>query len=156
MPIPIKPVHNLDLHAELFDIPNPAQSLGLSEMQMQMLGMNNKPNKKEAARLSNREIDVLREIEAGNSEVVTASTDYKAPFHITDADILSLKTAGLLVGNGRHVNLTDRAKVALRDHYLSINTVNEFRKARSKDSFDLDEARNVKVSESKPKFRKVT
>jgi len=34
--------------------------------------------------------------------------------------------------------------------------VNEFRKARSKDSFDLDEARNVKVSISKPKFRKVT
>jgi hypothetical protein len=93
---------------------------------------------------------------SGNSQVVTASTDYKAPFHITDSDILALKTAGLLVGNGRTVNLTERAKVALRDHYLSIETVNEFRKARSKDRFDLDEARNVKVSESKPKFRKVT
>lgn len=156
MPIPIKPVHNLDLHAELFDIPNPTQSLGLSDIQIQMLGMNNTPNKKEAGKLSNRDIDILREIEAGNSEVVTASTDYKAPFHITDSDILALKTAGLLVGNGRSVNLTERAKVALRDHYLSIETVNEFRKARSKDRFDLDEARNVKVSESKPKFRKVT
>jgi len=156
MPIPIKPVHNLDLHAELFDIPNPVQSLGLSDIQIQMLGMNSAPNKKEAGRLSNRDIDILREIEAGNSEVVTASTDYKAPFHITDADILALKTAGLLVGNGRTVTLTERAKVALRDHYLSTDTVNEFRKARSKDRFDLEEARSVKVSESKPKFRKVT
>ena len=156
MPIPIKPVHNLDLHAELFDIPNPSQSLGLSDLQIQMLGMANKPNKKEAGKLSNRDIEILREIEAGNSEVVTASTDYKAPFHITDSDILALKTANLLVGNGRTVNLTDRAKVALRDHYLSIETINEFRKARSKDRFDLDEARNIKVSESKPKFRKVT
>jgi hypothetical protein len=156
MPIPIKPVHNLDLHAELFDIPNPSQSLGLSDLQIQMLGMANKPNKKEAGKLSNKDIEILREIESGNSQVVTASTDYKAPFHITDSDILALKTAGLLVGNGRTVNLTERAKVALRDHYLSIETVNEFRKARSKDRFDLDEARNVKVSESKPKFRKVT
>lgn len=156
MPIPIKPVHNLDLHAELFDIPNPTQSLGLSDLQVQLLGMGSKPNKEAASRLSNRDIDILREIEAGNSEVVTASTDYKAPFHITDSDILALKTAGLLVGNGRSVNLTERAKVALRDHYLSTDTVNEFRKSRSKDRFDLEEARSVKVSESKPKFRKVT
>ena len=156
MPIPIKPVHNLDLHAELFDIPNQAQALGLSDIQIQLLGMGNKPNKEAASRLSSRDIDILKEIEAGNSEIVTASSDYKAPVYITDSDILSLKTAGLLQGHGRNVYLTERAKVALRDHYLSTDTVNEFRKARSKDRFDLEEARTVKVSESKPKFRKVT
>lgn len=156
MPIPIKPVHNLDLHAELFDIPNPTQALGLSDIQIQLLGMGSKPNKEAASRLSSRDYDILKEIEAGNSEIVTASSEYKAPIYITDSDILSLKTAGLLQGHGRNVSLTERAKLALRDHYLSTDTVNEFRKARSKDRFDLEEARNVKVSESKPKFRKVT
>ncbi len=156
MPIPIKPVHNLDLHAELFDIPNQAQALGLSDIQIQLLGMSGKPNKEAASRLSSRDYDILKEIEAGNSEVVTASTEYKAPIYITDSDILSLKTAGLLQGYGRNVSLTERAKVTLRDHYLSTDTVNEFRKARSKDRFDLEEARNFKVSEVKSKFRKVT
>jgi hypothetical protein len=49
--------------------------------------------------------------------------------------------------------LTERAKLALRDHYLSIDNVNEFRKQRTKDRFDLEDARSVKASSNK--FRKV-
>ena len=72
---------------------------------------------------------------------------------ISDNDLLAMKTAGLLTGYGRSVELTERARLALRDHYLSIDNVNEFRKQRTKDRFDLDEARSVKASSSK--FKKV-
>ena len=56
-------------------------------------------------------------------------------------------------GYGRSVELTERAKLALRDHYLSTETSNEFRKARTKEKFDLNQARSVKASNSK--FKKV-
>ena len=154
MPIPIKPVHTLDLHAELFDIPVQNQA-GLSEIQMQLLGMNNKP-KKEAGKVSNRDMEILKTIESSITDVKTASNYSEVPHHITDSDLLYLKTAGMLTGHGRSVNLTEKAKLALRDYYLSTDNINEFRKARSKDKFDLQEAKNIKVSENQPKFRKVS
>ena len=154
MPIPIKPVHTLDLHAELFDIPVQNQA-GLSEIQMQLLGMNNKP-KKEAGKVSSRDMEILKTIESSITDVKTASNYSEVPHHITDSDLLYLKTAGMLTGHGRSVNLTEKAKLALRDYYLSTDNINEFRKARSKDKFDLQEAKNIKVSENQPKFRKVS
>ena len=75
------------------------------------------------------------------------------PNVISDNDLLSLKTAGLLTGYGRSVELTEKAKLALRDHYLSTDNVNEFRKQRTKDRFDLDAARSVKASSNR--FKKV-
>jgi hypothetical protein len=77
----------------------------------------------------------------------------KIPNQVSDNDILALKTAGLIKGYGRSVELTDRAKLALRDHYLSQETVNEFRKSRTKDRFDLEAARSVKASNER--FKKV-
>ena len=50
MPLPIKPVHTLDLHAELFDGPS-MEGLGLSDIQIQLLGVNSQP-KKEAMKLN--------------------------------------------------------------------------------------------------------
>lgn len=162
MPIPIKPVHSLDLHAELFDAPS-MEGLGLSDIQIQLLGVN-QPNKKEASiRLSERYLELLKEIDRNADEVVTAANSLvnnkdakvcNVPKQISDNELLALKTAGLLTGYGRSVELTSKAKLALRDHYLSIDTTNEFRKARSKDKFDLNEARSVKVSNSK--FKKVS
>lgn len=162
MPIPIKPVHSLDLHAEIFDTPS-MEGLGLSDIQIQLLGMGT-PNKKEASvKLSERYLDMLKNIDKNINEVVTAANavvnnkDGKVcnvPNEINDNDLLALKTAGLISGYGRSVTLTDKAKLALRDHYLSTDTTNEFRKARSKDKFDLNEARSVKVS-SNGKFKKI-
>lgn len=161
MPIPIKPVHSLDLHAEIFDGPS-MEGLGLSDIQIQLLGMSTAPKKEASVKLSERYISMLKAIDRNIDEVVTAANlvmnnkDGKicsVPTDISDNDILALKTAGLLNGNGRSVTLTDRAKVALRDHYLSTDNTNEFRKARTKDKFDLNEAKSVKVSNTK--FRKV-
>jgi len=54
MPLPIKPVHSLDLHAEIFDGPS-MEGLGLSDIQIQLLGVSSAP-KREAAKLSRVEI----------------------------------------------------------------------------------------------------
>ena len=161
MPIPIKPVHSLDLHAELFDGPS-MEGLGLSDIQIQLLGVSQAPKKIEAAKLSERYLNMLKSIDANTDELVTAasyvalhkdSTICGVPTEISDNDLLAMKTAGLLTGYGRSVELTERARLALRDHYLSIDNVNEFRKQRTKDRFDLDQARSVKASSSK--FKKV-
>ena len=52
MPIPIKPVHSLDLHAELFDGPS-MEGLGLSDIQIQLMGVSNTTTK-EASKISSR------------------------------------------------------------------------------------------------------
>jgi hypothetical protein len=161
MPIPIKPVHSLDLHAELFDGPS-MESLGLSSIQIQMLGLADAPKREASIKLSERYIDLLRDIDKNINEVVTAANAFMnksdskicyVPENISDNDLLALKTAGLLSGSGRSVELTSKAKLALRDHYLSTENINEFRKGRTKDRFDLEAARSVKTSSGK--FRKV-
>lgn len=160
MPIPIKPVHSLDLHAELFDGPS-MESLGLSDIQIRLLGISQTPKKIEAAKLSERYLVMLKSIDANTDVLVTAasyvalhkdSTICGVPKEISDNDLLALKTAGLLTGYGRSVELTESARLALRDHYLSMDNVNEFRKQRTKGKFDLEEARSVKASSNK--FRK--
>jgi hypothetical protein len=161
MPIPIKPVHSLDLHSELFDVPS-MEGLGLSDIQIQLLGVNQTPKKEASVKLSERYITMLTDIDKNINEVVTAANlavnnkEAKictVPNQITDNDLLALKTAGLISGYGRSVSLTEKAKLALRDYYLSTETTNEFRKARQKNKFDLEEARSVKVSSSK--FKRV-
>lgn len=157
MPIPIKPVHSLDLHAEIFDSPS-MEGLGLSDIQVQLLGMNSAPKKEASVKLSERYISLLTDIDKNINEVVTAANaavnnkDGKVctvPNEISDNELLALKTAGLISGYGRSVSLTDKAKLALRDFYLSADTTNEFRKSRTKEKFDLNEARIVKVSNTK-------
>ena len=161
MPIPIKPVHSLDLHAEIFDSPS-MEGLGLSDIQIQLLGMSNAPKKEASVKLSERYISLLKDIDKNINEVVTAANvavnnkDAKVctvPHEISDNELLALKTAGLISGYGRSVTLTDKAKLALRDFYLSTDTTNEFRKSRTKEKFDLNEARTVKVSNTK--FKRV-
>ena len=160
MPLPIKPVHSLDLHSELFDTPS-MESLGLSDIQIQLLGVPQNTQQKEASKLGQKYIDLLKSIDQNVDEVVTAANvlTYNkeakvctVPTEVSDNDLLALKTAGLLTGYGRSVSLTDKAKVALRDHYLSQETVNEFRKNRSKDRFDYNEAKSVSAN---ARFKKI-
>ena len=161
MPLPIKPVHSLDLHAEIFDAPS-MENLGLSDIQIQLLGVSQPPQQKEASKIGQKYIDILKSIDKNVDEVVTAanlvSLNKEAkvcnvPTEISDNELLALKTAGLLTGYGRSVTLTEKAKLALRDHYLSQDTVNEFRKSRTKDKFDYTEAKSVKANS---KFVKIS
>ena len=166
MPLPIKPVHSLDRHDELFDSPS-MEGLGLSDIQIQMLGI--VPNKKEASiKLSESYLSMLKAIDQNVDEVVTAANSVvnnkdgkicNVPVNISDNQLLALKTAGLISGYGRSVSLTEKAKLALRDHYLSTETTNEFRKARKKTKFDYTEAKSVKTASvktaSSSKFKKI-
>jgi superfamily II helicase len=105
---------------------------------------------------------LLKIIEQNQDEIVTAANvvnnirdakTFVVPKNIDDNSLLALKTAGLISGHGRSVTLTDRGRVALRDAYLK-DPVNEFRKARKKDKFDLNAAKEVKVANKKSKFTK--
>lgn len=162
MPLPIKSLNDQNMNSSILDMPE-MSTMGLSDLQIQLFGFT-QTESREASKISERQLIMLKEIDANINEVVTAANqvanikDSKVccvPQNITDRDLLALKTAGLISGYGRSVTLTDRAKVALRDHYLSQETVNEFRKSRTKNKFDLEEARSVKASD-KPKFVKIS
>ena len=165
MPSPIKPVHKLDLHEELFDIPYSNE--GLSSIQMQLLGVSS-DRQATASKLSEKYVNLLAKIDKNVDEVITAagylsnvkngeSVEHmdkvcSVPHDISDNDLFALKTAGLVKGHGRAVTLTDSGRIALRDHYLN-TPVNEFRKNRTKSKFDYNEAATVKVA-SKSKYKK--
>jgi hypothetical protein len=98
-------------------------SLGLSDMQIQILGFS-KPVREAKVIVSQKHIDLLIEIEKNQNDVVTAANminnlkDAKVcnvPKTIHDNDLLALKTAGLLTGSGRTVELTSKVKIAIRD-----------------------------------------
>jgi hypothetical protein len=165
MPSPIKPVHKLDLHEELFDIPYSNE--GLSSIQMKLLGVSS-DRQATASKLSEKYVNLLAKIDKNVDEVITAagylsnvkngeSVEHmdkvcSVPHDISDNDLFALKTAGLVKGHGRSVTLTDSGRIALRDHYLN-TPVNEFRKNRTKNKFDYNEAATVKVA-SKSKYKK--
>ena len=158
MPLPIQSLNNWnDDNNDKVSM----EALGLSDIQLMLLGGGN--NVREAkVTVSQRHIDLLKLIEQNQDEIVTAANivnnirdakTFVVPKNIDDNSLLALKTAGLITGHGRSVTLTERGRVALRDAYLK-DPVNEFRKARKKDKFNLNAAKEVKVATKKSKFTK--
>ena len=158
MPLPIQSLNNWnDDNNDKVSM----ETLGLSDIQLMLLG--GSTNTKEAKiTVSQKHIDLLKIIEQNQDDIVTAANvvnnirdakTFVVPKNIDDNSLLALKTAGLISGHGRSVTLTDRGRVALRDAYLK-DPVNEFRKARKKDKFDLNAAKEVKVANKKSKFTK--
>ena len=151
MPLPIQSLNNWnDDNNDKVSM----ETLGLSDIQLMLLGGSS--NVREAkVTVSQRHIDLLKLIEQNQDEIVTAANvvnnirdakTFFVPKNIDDNSLLALKTAGLISGHGRSVTLTERGRVALRDAYLK-DPVNEFRKARKKDKFDLNAAKEVKIAE---------
>lgn len=158
MPLPIQSLNNWnDDNNDNVSM----ETLGLSDIQLMLLGGSS--NTREAKiTVSQKHIDLLKIIEQNQDEIVTAANvvnnirdakTFIVPKNIDDNSLLALKTAGLISGHGRSVTLTDRGRVALRDAYLK-DPVNEFRKARKKDKFDLNAAKEIKVASKKSKFTK--
>jgi hypothetical protein len=158
MPLPIQSLNNWsDDNNDKVSM----ETLGLSDIQLMLLG--GSTNTREAKiTVSQKHIDLLKIIEQNQDDIVTAANvvnnirdakTFVVPKNIDDNSLLALKTAGLISGHGRSVTLTDRGRVALRDAYLK-DPVNEFRKARKKDKFDLTAAKEVKVATKKSKFTK--
>ena len=158
MPLPIQSLNNLPNDNDNVEM----SSLGLSDIQIQLLGLS-RPTREAKVTVSQKDIDLLKIIEKNQNDVVTAANMlndiknakvFNVPSTIGDGELLALKTAGLLSGSGRSVSLTEKGRVALRDAYLK-DPVNEFRKSRKKNKFDLEEAKNVKVASNKSTFKKV-
>jgi hypothetical protein len=164
MPLPIKPVHSLEMHSEIFDSPGmESDAAALSALQAQLLGG---VVREAQAKLSIRTIEMLKVIESSQDDIITAAqsitmsnkrgeTMYRVPVTISDHDLLGMKTAELIRGSGRSVTLTERGRVALRDHYLN-KPENEFRKSRTKSKFDLNAAREVSAKSAEEPLNTVT
>lgn len=156
MPFPIKPMHELEEHNELFGYKQDDRG-DISSLQMMFLD-----GKREAAakpKYSEDTLNLLETIYNSVDKLTSAASEfasnhreasvlYKVPDSINDNELLSLKTAGLISGMGRTVKLTESGKVALRDKWLSEE--NQFEANRTKDKFEL------RTSSPTGKFKKIS
>ena len=156
MPSPIKPVHMLDAHDEIF---SPEQLSSLSDMQSMLLGGAN--NVREAKKkVSSNLVEILGKIYECKDDVITAANkaindstqfSYRVPNSVTDNELLTVKAEGLVNGYGRVVSFTQAGNIAIRDHYLK--ETNQLFANRAKQKFVLPEKR--KASEES-KFKRVS
>jgi len=147
MPQPIIPIHQLSNLDSLFNRKSDDYDYlagSLSTVQQQFLG--NEPNQKVAAnKYSDKIIDHLEAISKEEEELITVAHSlatsgrsgqvyYRVPSSVSDTELIGLKTQGLVVGGGRVVAFTDRAKVALREKWLQ--SENKLKSQKTKDGFD--------------------
>jgi hypothetical protein len=136
MPQPIVPIHQQETMPILFG-ESTLPGFQLSEIQTMLLYP--EENIKTAAKYSDNTIDALVNIDKNIDLVVTAFTESNerycsVPAEINDNLLLGLKAEGLITGCGRSVKITDKGRIALRDHYL--NSKNALRDSRSLEKFD--------------------
>ena len=162
MPSPIIPVNQLNNLDSLFvrdDSSYDHLAGSLSAMQQQLMGGGSV--QKEAARYSDNTVTHLEAIAQEEEELLTVAnslvssgrsgqTYYRVPKSVTDSELIGLKTQGLVVGNGRVVAFTDRAKVALREKWLV--SENNLKKNRTKEGFEHP----MKTAEASEKFTRTS
>lgn len=140
MPQPIKPIHQMNAHAELFESAEDFSPQGLSEMQIALMGENRTAGRKFPENIVSM-LDMIykSEDELINIATAIASTRrpeekvYRVPSAISDYDLLGLKAQGLIGGGGRAVTFTESGKVALRDKWLK--SANDFAGKRTKSQY---------------------
>lgn len=160
MPFPIKTVRELSEHNEIFDYDK--QLNGLSTLQQQFL------NDKDTVKAhvfncdndSDEDVKLLEIIGSNEAEIVNAANEislnkksekyYFVPKNISDNDLLKLKTKGLVVGSGRSVIFTSKAREAIKSKWL--NEKNALMTQKTKNKFDYA---NFKLA-SKQKSKKFT
>jgi hypothetical protein len=179
MPNPIVPMHAQEDLSRLFVSDDSSTAEGLSDIQLQFLGDSTRTS---AKKFSEHVMTLLDEIYKSEDDVLSIASDYnqkvasrdataegvrvfRVPKKINDHDLLALKAQGLVSGSGRAVTFTPLGKQALRDRWMT--KPNALRANRSKDRFDLVEARQalhsrwapnggVKQAESEGKFVRVS
>jgi hypothetical protein len=162
MPNPIKPMHELEEHNELFGRKED-YGASLSDMQLMFLD-GDKPTRQAAKQtFADNTIKMLEDIYKNEDMIVNAATEslstnskvlYRVPTSISDNELLGLKTQGLVLGSGRSVSLSETGKIALRDKWLK--SENHLKENRTKDKFEFRQAsveneKSVKTS----KFKKI-
>lgn len=158
MPQPIIPVHQLNNLDSLFNQgadENYEHLIGsFSTIQKQFF---DEPSQKTAAKTSESMINHLEVISKEEEDLITVANSlassgrsnqihYRVPTSISDSELIGLKTQGLVLGSGRVVTFTDKAKVALREKWLVAE--NKLKQERTKNGFEHP----MKTAESGGKF----
>lgn len=157
MPFPIKPMHELEEHNDIFEYRPDNAGSTLSSLQSMMLGDEMPIKQASKMKYSEDTLHLLEQIYESADEIVNAANKltnprqanslYAVPKSISDGQLLALKTQGLIMGYGRSVELTDDGRVALRDKWLK--EANNFKLNRPKDKFD------IRTCSSNRKFKKI-
>lgn len=162
MPIPIKPVHQLDEHNELFGNKTDMGDLqgSLSQMQSMFLGSETRTA---AVKYDEETMKMLAAIDESDyrmaddegREVVSLSstrdgeTQKLVPKTISDNHMLRLKTQELIAGSGRLVALTQKGRIALRDNWL--REANSYKSNRVEEKFNINEVRRAQKENNENK-----
>ncbi len=142
MPQPIIPISQLNNLDSIFNKDTSENFSGsFSAIQQQFF---DEPVQK-TAKTSESALSHLEAISSHEEDLITVANSlassgrnnqvhYRVPTSINDTELIGLKTQGLVVGSGRVVTFTDKAKIALRDRWLL--SENKFKQERVKDGFD--------------------
>jgi hypothetical protein len=111
-------------------------NFSLSDIQKNLLEMSGVPIR-EASKTDPRIVVALEMILKNESQDLTALAEavgkprhvYSVPSEISDYELISLKTAGLVQGHGRAVSITDKGKEAIRIYWL--NSSNKYKDSKS-------------------------
>lgn len=175
MPVPIKPVRDIDNLSGLFEYGTESESdiqRGISELQKAyMSSLPISPEVREASSdkkvYSAHTIEMLQNIHNSVDDVVTAGAEatgvrsnsdgmglYRVPANISDYDMMTLKAQGLIEGRSRVVAFTKAGELALRNHWFK--TPNALIATRTKSRF-VHPSENVgRTASVKPSVKRFT
>ncbi|MBS1722384.1 MAG: hypothetical protein JSS66_05195 [Armatimonadetes bacterium] len=158
MPAPI----GLVSQQSLWDTAQGHDDFSLSDIQRELLEMGGQPTR-EAAKVDPQLMGSLERIMRNEADDLTALADavgqpkhmYRVPTNVSDYELLSLKTAGMVMGYGRAVHITDKGKEALRMQWL--NSSNKHKDLKTSDyehpwSKTAGTDQNVRTASKKKQF----
>lgn len=146
MPVPIRPVREIEKNTPSVLSDGGFGTMGLSELQIKMLGIDTP--KKDAAKkivVDSRDAELLHEIwfKQDEEKIIQASDIKEAkiviPEDVNERDIIRMKTNGLVVGAGREVSLTSKGEKVLKDKILSQPSMDFINRTKEKFDFEKEE-----------------
>jgi len=150
MPVPIRPVRDIEENVPSVLTDGGFGVMGLSELQIKMLGMDDISRTSAVKKLpvDEKDTELLHEMWSKENDLVLASADdlqelkISVPDTVSDRDIIRMKTNGLVVGPDREVSLTAKGEKALKDKILS--QPSNFFLNRTKEKFEFEKEANTK------------
>lgn len=155
MPIPIKPVRDIEDNMPSVLKDGGFSAMGLSELQIKLLGLADleKEAYNKKSLIDTREADLLQEIwKSQPDEKLSSSEDIKKikisiSDEISENDIIKIKTNGLVVGAGREVSLTTKGEKLLKDKILSQPSMHFINRKKEKHDFEKQSSKkhNIRI-----------
>jgi len=155
MPVPIKPVRDIEDNMPSVLKDGGFSAMGLSELQIKLLGLADleKEAYSKKSLIDTREADLLQEIWKSQPEEKLCSVkDIKElkisiPNDISENDVIKIKTNGLVVGAGREVSLTLKGERLLKDKILSQPSMYFINRKKEKHDFEKKSSKkhNIRI-----------